>query len=149
MNEQHGLIFDRLNEFFEELNQQDVAPNQEVIELYIKEIYAEVTSLNADNNPYLSRHSVLERLYNLADLTCDFAEIFSSSSRIWIHYTQKTSKKRQTLSLYHANMSDDSPVVSLPQKAAVPSPDSGFYRRSPSPSCNAPWRSLGRPSLCR
>lgn len=76
MNEQHGLIFDRLNEFFEELNQQDVAPNQEVIELYIKEIYAEVTSLNADNNPYLSRHSVLERLYNLADLTCDFAEIF-------------------------------------------------------------------------
>ena len=31
MNEQHGLIFDRLNEFFEELNQQDVAPNQEVI----------------------------------------------------------------------------------------------------------------------
>ena len=60
MNEQHGLIFDRLNEFFEELNQQDVAPNQEVIELYIKEIYAEVTSLNADNNPYLSRHSVLE-----------------------------------------------------------------------------------------
>ena len=51
MNEQHGLIFDRLNEFFEELNQQDVAPNQEVIELYIKEIYAEVTSLNADNNP--------------------------------------------------------------------------------------------------
>ena len=95
MNEQHGLIFDRLNEFFEELNQQDVAPNQEVIELYIKEIYAEVTSLNADNNPYLSRHSVLERLYNLADLTCDFAEIFTSSSRIWIHYTQKTSKKRQ------------------------------------------------------
>ena len=76
MNEQHGLIFDRLNEFFEELNQQDVAPNQEVIELYIKEICAEVTSLNADNNPYLSRHSVLERLYNLADLTCDFAEIF-------------------------------------------------------------------------
>ena len=78
---------------------------------------------------------------------CDFAEIFTSSSRIWIHYTQKTSKKRQTLSLYHANMSDDSPIVSLPRKAAVP--DSGSYRRSPSPSCNAPWRSLGRPSLCR
>lgn len=76
MNEQHHLIIERLNEFLEELTQQDSAPSQEVVELYIKEIYSEIRSLNGDNNPYLSRHSILEHLYDLADMVCSFAEVF-------------------------------------------------------------------------
>lgn len=76
MNEQHQFIIERLSEFLEELNKQDIAPTQEVIELYIKEIYNEINILNSDDNPYFSKHSILEYLYDLADKVCDLAEIF-------------------------------------------------------------------------
>lgn len=76
MNEQHNFIIEHLNEFLEELNQQDTAPTQEVAEFYVKEVYSEINSLNSDNSPYLSKHSLLEHLYDLADVVCGFAEIF-------------------------------------------------------------------------
>lgn len=76
MNEQHGMIIERLNEFLEEINQQDTQPSKEIIELYIQEICAEINNLQINDNPYLSNHSILEYLYDLAEIVCDFAEIF-------------------------------------------------------------------------
>ena len=76
MNEQYGMIIERLNEFLEEIHQQDTPPTQEIIELYIQEIYTEINHLHIDDNPYLSNHSILEYLYDLAEIVCDFAEIF-------------------------------------------------------------------------
>ena len=73
MNEQYGMIIERLNEFLEEIHQQDTPPTQEIIELYIQEIYTEINHLHIDDNPYLSNHSLLEYLYDLAEIVCDFA----------------------------------------------------------------------------
>ncbi len=76
MNKQHQLIIEKLKQFLEELSAMSIEPKQETVELYIKEVYTEVTSLSNESNPYFSRHTVLEYLYSLSDIACGFAEIF-------------------------------------------------------------------------
>lgn len=76
MNEKHQFIIEKLSQFLKEFSEMPTEPEQETVELCIKEIYSEVNSLNEESDPCLSQQTILEHLYNLADIVCEFAELF-------------------------------------------------------------------------
>lgn len=76
MNEKHKIIIEKLNQFLKEFSEMTVEPEQDAVELCIKEIYSEINSLNENNDPYLSKHTILEYLYDISDIICGFAELF-------------------------------------------------------------------------
>lgn len=69
MSEHNNFAMERLNNFLEELEEQDIAPEEEITELYIKELNGGL------ENPG-NKDSLSEYLYNLASVTYRFAEIY-------------------------------------------------------------------------
>lgn len=78
MDKQNQESIEKLKYLLDKFTNLTVQPSKDDVEDCIKEIYSQINRLNEDDNPYISHELSLKGLYDLANLVCDFAEIFEN-----------------------------------------------------------------------